>query len=312
MEIVTLENDYLKILVAPEFGAKIVELWDKKAGYQWLWIDKTRKIRDRKFGDAYDAHDISGFDDCFPNIGISEYPLRSDLKLPDHGDLWTQRSFWTKTETSCATSIEGVTFDYIFNRSLSLIDNSLQIKYEVINKGSEDFFAFWSAHPLLSAVDGMKIEIQGRPNMRKEFGFSKRMGADGADGYEGHLDSYVWPETKGSDGKVHDLSYVDTSTGITDKVVLESPHDGVVRLLNPKFGCAVTFEFDRLKVPFVGICYNLNAWPFVGAKGCWLAIEPTQGATDRLDESMNLGAALKFPKGEIVSFEMSMTFEEIR
>ncbi|MBU6164454.1 MAG: DUF5107 domain-containing protein, partial [Actinomycetales bacterium] len=44
MEIVSLENDYLKILIVPEFGAKIVELWDKKAGYQWLWIDKTRKI----------------------------------------------------------------------------------------------------------------------------------------------------------------------------------------------------------------------------------------------------------------------------
>lgn len=312
MEIVTLENDYLKILIAPEFGAKIVKLWDKKSDYQWLWIDETRKIGDRKFGDAYDAHDISGFDDCFPNIGVSQYPLKRELRLPDHGDLWTQRSSWTRTETSCTTSIEGVTFDYTFSRGLYLEGNAVQIKYEVLNKGNEDFFAFWSAHPLFSAVDGMKIEIQGRPSMRKEFGFSKRMGTDGADGYEGHLDSYMWPETKGSDGKVHDLSYIDTSTGLTDKVVLESPLDGVVRLLNPKFGCAVTFELDRLKVPFVGICYNLNAWPFVGAKGCWLAIEPTQGATDRLDESMNLGAALKFPKGEIVSFEFRMNFEEIR
>lgn len=311
MEKVTLENEHLKIVIAPGFGAKIIEMWDKRAGYQWLWVDDSRKIRNRKFGDAYDAHDISGFDECFPNIGKSEYPLDESKTLPDHGDLWTQPCAWTATEDSCITEIEGVTFDYTFKRSIQLIENSLEIEYEIVNKDNNDFYAFWSAHPLLTAVDGMKIEINGNPRMTKEFGFSQRMGADGEDGYTGHLDSYVWPSSTGVDGSSHDLSLVDTSTGITDKVVLESPTDGTVKLLNPKFGCSLNFEFNPRDIPFVGICYNLNAWPFVGEKGCWIAIEPTQGATDRLDESMELGAVLKLPKNGKLNFELRLIFEQV-
>lgn len=311
MEIVTLENDHLKILIAPRYGAKIIEMWDKKANYQWLWVDGSREIRDRKFGDAFDAHDISGFDECFPNIGVSSYPLDEDKALPDHGDLWTQPCSWTATEEACVTTIKGKSFNYTFKRSLRLIKNSVKFEYEIVNKGPLDFYAFWSAHPLLKAFDGMKIEIHGNPKMTKEFGFSQRLGADGEDGYEGHLDPYVWPYSTSADGSSHDLSLIDTSKAITDKVVLRSPMDGVVKLLNPHIGCSLKFEFNPLDVPFVGICYNLNAWPFVGEKGCWLAIEPTQGATDRLDEAMQMGAALKFMMNKKVNFELCLTLEQI-
>lgn len=309
MEQVILENDFLKVVILPEFGGKITEIWDKRANYQWLWTDPSRKIRDRKIGESYESHDISGFDDCFPNIGVSKYPLDSSLELPDHGDLWTQNASWNANTNSCTTVIKGVSFNYLFERTLSLKGESLEVNYLIQNKDKSEFIGFWSAHPLFNAVDGMQIELSGNPRMTKEFGFSGRMGSDGEDGYAGHLDSYNWPLTVGTDGNVHDLSIINLERSLTDKVVLASPLDGEIVLRNPKFGCAIGFNFDPEEIPYVGICFNLNAWPFTGQTGCWLAIEPTQGATDKLSESTELDAFVRFPGESRVGFGFKMDFQ---
>jgi galactose mutarotase-like enzyme len=305
---VTLENEFLRVVIVPKYGAKITEIWDKRANYQWLWTDPSRKLRERKFGDSYESHDISGFDDCFPNIGISRYPLDPSLMLPDHGDLWTQVATWHASQTSCTTIIEGVSFNYFFERTLNLTSNSLEIKYVVKNMDKRDFIGFWSAHPLFKAVDGMQIEMTGNPRMTKEFGFSGRMGRDGSDGYEGHLDAYRWPLTKGAEGSINDISFIDLAKSLTDKVVIASPSDGKIMLKNPKFGCSICFHFDPIEIPYTGICYNLNAWPFAGEPGCWLAIEPTQGATDKLDESREVEAFLPFPSESRVEFGFRLEF----
>ncbi len=79
-------------------------------------------------------------------------------------------------------------------------------------------------------------------------------------------------------------------------------------LKNPKFGCSICFHFDPIEIPYTGICYNLNAWPFAGEPGCWLAIEPTQGATDKLDESREVEAFLPFPSESRVEFGFRLEF----
>ena len=302
MQRVVLENEFIRVVIAPKYGAKIIEIWDKRANYQWLWTDPSRKIRKRNFRDSYESHDISGFDDCFPNIGISNYALDSKIELPDHGDLWTQSASWHADKTSCTTLIKGISFEYLFERTLTLREDSLEFNYVVTNTGKSEFQGFWSAHPLFNAIDGMRIELEGNPRMTKEFGFSNRMGADGDDGYLGHLDAYQWPLTRGANGDTHDLSVIALAEILTDKVVLNSPSDGRITLRNPKFDCSLIFKFDPKEIPYAGICFNLNAWPFKGKPGCWLAIEPTQGATDKLLESRALDALLTFPAQSKVEF----------
>ncbi len=304
-----LENDFLRVCVLPEYGAKIVEIWDKRVDYQWLWTDPSRPIRARSFGDNYADHDISGFDECFPNIGISPYPLDNLKNLPDHGELWTNSWESERSDYTLTTFTHGRIAPYKFLRTLSLEEDVISIKYQIENLGKSTLIGFWSAHPLFVAQEGMRIELDGNPQMTKEFGFSSRMGDDGDDGYKDHLRQFRWPETEDSSGHKHDISLISMVRPLTDKVVIQSPPDGKIRLLNPAYKCAFAFNFDSAQIPYVGICFNLNAWPFEGMKGCWVAIEPTQGATDRLDESLELGASLGIPAGEKAHFGFNLSCE---
>ena len=304
-----LENDFLKVSVIPELGAKIAQIKDKHANYDWLWEDPTRPLRARQVTDKYDEHDISGFDECFPNIGISSYPGDPDLILPDHGELWSQAWSCEKTNDSIISTAIGKVLPYKFERKITLKDRSLVFSYAIENTGQESFKGFWSAHPLFKAVEGMQILLSGNPPMTKEFGFSGRMGSDGADGYEGHLDEYVWPNTIGESGKSYDLSQVTLVEPLTDKVVVSTPDDGVITLLNPHHKCSVRFLLNPQEIPYVGICFNLDAWPFTGRKARWIAIEPCLGPTDKLDESDRMSQIPTFSVKRPVTFTFMLTFD---
>lgn len=306
-----LENEYLRVLVIPELGAKITQITHKQAHYDWLWQDQSRPLRSRNIHDAYDEHDISGFDECFPNIGIGTYPGNPNFVMPDHGELWTQAWSCKRSDNVIATTATGKILPYKFQRKIELEGNSLLFSYSVENIGLTNFYGFWSAHPLFNAVEGMEIQINGNPEMTKEFGYSSRLGADGLDGYLGHLDKYQWPYTLGADNQTHDISRVTLSKPLTDKVVLKSPHDGRVTLLNPQKNCSLTFSFDPVEIPFVGLCFNLDAWPKTGEKGRWLAIEPTHGCTDKLDESLKTAGLPQFVPKNPLNFDFAISFESI-
>jgi len=306
-----LENDHLKVSVIPELGAKIAQITDKHANYEWLWEDPTRPLRERQPGDSYDEHDITGFDECFPNIGISSYPGDPNLILPDHGELWSQAWSFQRTNDSIVTTVKGKVLPYTFVREITLKDQSLTFSYAIENTGQESFKGFWSAHPLFHAVEGMQILISGNPPMTKEFSFSGRMGSDGANGYSGHLDKYKWPNTIGESGKSYDLSQITLTEPLTDKVVIATPDDGEITLLNPRHKCAIRFTLDPQEIPYVGICFNLDAWPFNGAKARWLAIEPSTGPTDKLDESDQMCEIPMFTPRRPVTFTFTLTFESV-
>jgi hypothetical protein len=192
-----------------------------------------------------------------------------------------------------------------------LKDRSLVFSYVIENTGQESFKGFWSAHPLFHAVEGMQILLNGNPPMTKEFSFSGRMGSDGADGYAGHLDSYTWPNTVGESGRSYDLSQITLVEPLTDKVVVSAPDDGVITLLNPQHNCSAQFTFDSQEIPYIGICFNLNAWPFTGKKARWVAIEPSTGPTDKLDESDRMCEIRNFTPQRPVTFTFTLTLSSL-
>jgi len=296
----------VRIAILPDFGGKITELLDKRTGVQWLWTDPTRPIRKAQPGDSYADHDVTGIDECFPNIGVSRYPLDSNIELPDHGELWSKSwssvygANWVEHHAS------GSILNYEFCRRLTLVEDQIFFDYSITNIGIEDLQFFWTLHALFTAESGMEIEVDGNPAMTKEFGFSGRMGTDGEDGYSDHLRPFTWPHTFGGDGSIHDISKIVMRVPLTDKVVLRSPSNGLITLKNSKRNSSIAFKFDPKSIPFVGICYNLGAWPFTGEKAKWVAIEPSLGATDRLDDSAKLGSAPILAGGQKLTFSLAL------
>jgi len=291
MHSLVLQNECLRVRVIPQLGCKIVEIYDLENDHEWLWSDKSRPIKAANYGDQYDLYDISGFDECFPNIGISQDPKNIGVTLPDHGEIWSLPWDVTQEENGVSATVLGKLFDYRFFRRLSLKSNKLVIEYSVSNIGDSEITYMWSAHPLFAIDESMKIEISGNPKMSKEFGFGGRIGPDGDNWYEGHLSEHVWPSVVGADGRVSDMSEVSLDKVLTDKVVLDAPVDGLVSLKKLSSGRSLTMKFSPLELPFLGICYNFGAWPLTGEPATWVALEPTTGKTDRLDECTKLDCA---------------------
>jgi len=291
MHSLVLQNECLRVRVIPQLGCKIVEIYDLENDHEWLWSDKSRPIKAANYGDQYDLYDISGFDECFPNIGISQDPKNIGVTLPDHGEIWSLPWDVTQEENGVSATVLGKLFDYRFFRRLSLKSNKLVIEYSVSNIGDSEITYMWSAHPLFAIDESMKIEISGNPKMSKEFGFGGRIGPDGDNWYGGHLSEHVWPSVLGVDGRVSDMSEVSLDKVLTDKVVLDAPVDGLVSLKKLSSGRSLTMKFSPLELPFLGICYNFGAWPLTGEPATWVALEPTTGKTDRLDECTKLDCA---------------------
>lgn len=252
---------------------------------------------------------MTGIDECFPNIGKGVYPGKNEVELPDHGELWSREWSIETGDDFINASTTGSIFPYRFTRKISIDESRIKFQYVVENFGSSSFLGFWTLHALFRAQSHMRIAINGNPIMTKEFGFSSRMGEDGETGYHGHLDTYQWPITIGANGEAHDMSKIDLANPLTDKVVLQTPLDGKVRLIDTVAGRSITFAVEKSEIPFIGICYNLGAWPFTGEKATWVAIEPSHGATDLLDESVRLGAAIEFKPGTPVAYAFSMELD---
>lgn len=291
MHSLVLQNECLRVRVIPQLGCKIVEIYDLENDHEWLWSDKSRPIKAAKYGDQYDLYDISGFDECFPNIGISQDPKNIGVTLPDHGEIWSLPWDVTDEANGLSATVLGKLFDYRFSRKLSLKSNKLVIEYSVSNIGDSEITYMWSAHPLFAIDENIKIEITGNPKMSKEFGFGGRIGPDGDNWYEGHLSKHVWPSVLGANGQISDMSEVSLDKVLTDKVVLDAPVDGLVSLKKLSSGRSLTMKFSPLELPFLGICYNFGAWPLTGEPATWIALEPTTGKTDRLDECAELDCA---------------------
>ena len=291
MHSLVLQNECLRVRVIPQLGCKIVEIYDLENDHEWLWSDKSRPIKAANYGDQYDLYDISGFDECFPNIGISQDPKKIGVTLPDHGEIWSLPWDVTDEVNGVSATVLGKLFDYRFSRKLSLKSNKLAIEYSVSNIGDSEITYMWSAHPLFAIDENMKIEITGNPKMSKEFGFGGRIGPDGDNWYEGHLSEHVWPSVLGANGQISDMSQVSLDKVLTDKVVLDAPVDGLVTLKKLSSGRSLTMKFSPLELPFLGICYNFGAWPLTGEPATWVALEPTTGKTDRLDECAELDCA---------------------
>lgn len=290
MEIVSVQNDYVRISVVPELGCKIVSIYDIKHEYEWLWQDLNRPLRKAEFGTQYLDYDISGFDECFPNIGVSQHPLDSKLTLPDHGDLWSIPWMTTVEQLSVSAKVQGRSCPYIFSRKIHLEDRRIEFRYEVSNKGNSDFVFMWSAHPLFNITGEMRVLLNESPQMTKEFSIGGRLGPDGPDGYLGQFRPYEWPMVQDQTGADVDLSYVRLGVPVADKVVLNSPLDGKISLQDLASGRRLNLQLSPREIPFIGVCFNLGAVPSGSYPGTWIAIEPTTGCTDNLDASYERGA----------------------
>ena len=88
---VTMENDFLKVVLIPSHGAKLVSLFNKRSKHEWLVQpdgDLPKRIPSRA---NFHNYSMFGWDEMFPTVLSCPYPIPGKFykkELPDHGEVW--------------------------------------------------------------------------------------------------------------------------------------------------------------------------------------------------------------------------------
>lgn len=307
---VVLETEEIRLTLLPEIGCKITKLEFLRCDFEWLWQDSNRPVRKPAYCDDYSSYDISGFDECFPNIGLSNYPHDPNVTLCDHGEIWAKPWQVTVENNHLSGSVELTAMPLMFEREISLNRDTIEFNYRVTNNGNKSFDYMWSAHPLFKLPNRYRVLLPSGQKMYKEFGFGGRIGSDGDDGYQGHLKELTWPIVESAIGESVDLSIVIPTLGVTDKVVVTTSELEKLTLINDDLAAGLEFTFSS-EVSHVGICSNLTAWPPGPHPATWIAIEPMIGISDSLDENIALGASRTIQPGEIQTWNFAITLTEL-
>ena len=278
LEALELQDDRCRVLILPEVGAKMASLVCRDTGRDVMWRNPDRPYRRPDYGDAFEDHDISGFDDCFPNIGPGPYPDYpwQGIPLPDHGELWTIPWSWEFVDEQLHLWTYGVRFPYRIDKWVSSEGRGLLLRYRATNLAPYEFKCLFSAHPLFGVRPNVRVLLPEGVKVRVDWSRDFRLGP--------LCTEHTWPVTIDSQGDEVDLSVIGSGRqGFADKFYTTRLVEGWCALHDPESGDFVAFSFSPEEVPFVGVWINQGGWPLEGTASFNAALEPCTGYPDRLD-----------------------------
>lgn len=284
--VVELENEELKLALIPAMGGKMLTLQRKETGTQFLHqaeIDLTDYRRPEK-EEAFLPPFSSGFDECFPNVSASIYRFKGqDVKLPDHGELWTQAWNFDHKKDEILLWTRGQKLNYRFAKHIQLSGASVEITYELECLEEVPFDYIWSAHPLLDIAEGDELLLPDEINE-----MVLNWSSDPAAGSFG--DTVQWPKILGNDSNI-DFNYVrNRSADMAIKLFSDRLSQGKAGLYKKQTDESLMFSFDVNQVPFLGVWLCYGGWPQNSSlREYTLALEPCSGRPDSLDKACQWG-----------------------
>ena len=266
-----IENDRLRVGVSASFGARVVSLFDKASGREWM----TQGGESPNTGEEvrYWGDEAVGWDECFPTVSVwdaTKTPWRR--KLRDHGDLWGRP--WTidaASETAVTMTYRDPQFR--FTRTLRLDGSTLVAEYAAENLTDEALPYLWALHALLAADERDTMELPGVESVRAVF-----LMCDGKMAKAGEMS---WAEPTGP------LPFAlakaqPASVNFMGKMYAENIPGGLARIGHP--GARLEIAWDE-SIAHLGIWITYGAWPEKGGH-YEVALEPTNAPSDHVGQTI--------------------------
>lgn len=288
-ETVTIENEFVRVVILPAFGARVVSLIDKASDRDWM---AQGGISENTGEDAfYTASEAVGWDECFPTV--SRWNAATTVwgrNLRDHGDVWGRP--WrieTATATSLHTIFAGTNFR--FGRRLSLVGRTLTASYSVENTGDAPLPFLWALHGLLATQPGDEINLPGCHKLAVTF--------LSLDGQRIGVAELPWPDS----GTVLPFP-ISQVQPIESRFMakLFAPHQNRASVGGP--GGSLDLAWDGIE--HLGIWLAYGAWPSPGSIH-HVALEPTTDPLDHLGQVIDRGATAPIGPGETRRWRVTMT-----
>lgn len=296
-----IETAQVAMEIIPALGAKVISLRYRPGGREFLWRHPDRPLRAVAYGTAFDQADISGWDECFPSIAETPYPLApwQGILVPDHGELWTLPWQWEVDGTALRMWTYSVRFGYRFERIFDFDERSIAVSYRVDNPTSFDLHALWSMHPFFQVTPSSRVLLPPGVGVRVEISTGERIGP--------FLSEAPWPVAHDHQtGRPVDLSIMGPPQPTTEKLYSTLLLEGWAALYHPDDEHFVAFTFDPSDIPFVGVCQIRGGWPAQGKPAYTVLLEPCTGWPDRLDLAVAHGTARVIPAGKSRQWQVQL------
>lgn len=182
-----LENAALRVTVLPELGGHVLELIDKAADRDLLWVNPRTRPRRAPYGAHFDDWWSGGWDEIFPTGDRAK--LHGE-ELPYMGELWSVP--WT-VEAGAAGERAWVSTAGLatmaparLERTLELRDDEpvLRVHYRLTNLDVRPLPFLWGIHPSFAVTPAHRIDAPAG-EMRVGVSSGPAMGTVGT--------TYSWP-----------------------------------------------------------------------------------------------------------------------
>jgi galactose mutarotase-like enzyme len=159
---ITLENNFLKLVILPEVGGRVWQITYKPHGADLLWNHPHISPQPHALHSSYDDVWSGGWDELFPN---DEEAVIDGLRCPDHGEAWTGR--WDATPLVYKDEI-GVKLTFVTPISSFRIEKTIVLNqhskcihfhHRFTNLGKKAFPFLWKLHPAFHVTPQHKIDF---------------------------------------------------------------------------------------------------------------------------------------------------------
>ena len=312
---VILENDQLRLLAVPETGGRIVSLFDKRNGREWLVqpVD-SHPARRIDYGTDFNSQSAGGWDEMFPTITADTYPAEkrfnppvqrsyAGVVLPDHGELWSVP--WQVDDLlsdGLEMSVVGRALPYRLARRLTLTESAgVRLRYTLSLLGSVPLFFLWAAHPQFSCMPGTRIVL---PEQVKQvinvlpLEWGEEWGPPGT--------ANTWPEKLAADGSSLPQDIVNAPDRRRARKIYLPPEKPInsAGLVQPT-GEKLRMSWNPIDLPYCGIWIDEGVLNAVST----VVIEPSQGYYDGLTLAWKNGRVATAYPGVERSWEIAVSLE---
>jgi hypothetical protein len=300
LKTIVLENEWFRVTVMPEAGAKIYQVHYKPLQAHLLWNNLGVAPAKNELFASYDDNWSGGWDELFPNDEAGEVLGRN---LPDHGELWTGAWDAEPFETADVT---GVRLRYTtpithFEARKEIVlpkgAHGLEVCYGLTNRGSEAMPFLWKLHPAFAVSVNHRIDFPVMTVVRE---------AEFAGTLEGAPAEFAWPWANFADRRIDLRQVPDVSSRAIHFFYGVGLRDG---------WCGIT---DRAKKLAAGLRFDASVFT-----SCWLfathggwrdlnvaVLEPATGYPFQMKTMMERGQARMLAPGESLETKVLLSVRE--
>ena len=273
-----LENEHLRVVIAPQRGGKLISLFSRRTNTEWL-LPPLRPYAEARSDAGFEEWDGGGFDECLPTVAPSG-------TSPDHGELW--RKPWQEEDpvTLRSTACGGA----LTVRAASAARRG--IAFAALP--GKECWATRAESPLL------RPSAASRGAGRSDSAYRMKCAAfESKDPASIGLASAAI-RLRGRRRKGEDLSIVGPPDGTqADKLFTGILSEGWCAVFRPSLQEGIKLLFDAQTLPYLGLWICRAAWPESGeAKQYTVALEPASAPADALADAEHEGTAWRLEAGQ--------------